>query len=332
MRVLIVGAGAIAYRHAAAGRDLDGAELTAVCDVRREAAEALADRFGVEARYVDLDALLERETADLAIVATWGIHHAATVERLARSGRVKAILCEKPLAMDAPQAAAMAAVAAEQGVLLAEAFRLRHQPIHHRAIGIIRAGGIGEVRHVRNAMMWRIPDENRDPATNWRFNQSVGGGVTYDIGCYCINQLRWAFGAEPETVHALGARGPTGVDEHVVALAAFSEGRTAEWCVSWQAGPRHVAEVMGTAGSLRIENAWGDNQNTATVLERFDRDRTRTVEEFPPTDQFWLQLRHMQECLVSGVPHRVPPSDSVAQMRVIDAVYASMRAGGPVRV
>lgn len=327
MRVMLVGTGAIAYRHAAACRDLDGAELVAVCDVRREAADALADTFGVESRYTDLNVMLAQEQADLAIIATWGLYHAELVDKLSASGKVRAILCEKPLAMDTAQAAEMARLAQQRGVLLAEAFRLRHQPIHHRAIEIIRSGGIGEVRHVRNAMMSVTADEDRDPAKNWRFNKAVGGGVTYDIGCYCINQLRWALDAEPETVQAIGNWGPTGVDEHVVAMATFSGGRTAEWCVSWQAGPRHVAEVMGSEGSLRIENAWGDNLGTATTLEIFDRKRNRTVETFEPTDQFWLQLQHMQDCLDNGVPHRLPPENSIAQMRVIDAVYASLASG-----
>jgi len=327
MRVMLVGTGAIAYRHAAAVRDLDGAELVAVCDVRREAADALADRFAVESRYTDLGTMLQREQADLAIIATWGVYHADIVEQLARSGRVKAILCEKPLAMDAPQAEAMAKMAADHGVLLAEAFRLRHQPIHLRAIELIRAGRIGEVRHVRNAMMSVTATEDRDPAKNWRFHKAVGGGVTYDIGCYCINQLRWALDDEPETVQAFGNWGPTDVDEHVVAMATFSGGRTAEWCVSWQAGPRHVAEVMGSEGSLRIENAWGDNLGTATTLEVFDRQRNRTVETFEATDQFWLQLQHMQDCIDNGTPHRISPANSIAQMRVIDAVYASLKSG-----
>jgi D-xylose 1-dehydrogenase (NADP+, D-xylono-1,5-lactone-forming) len=332
MRVMIVGAGAIAYRHAAAARDLGDADLVAVCDVRREAADALADQFEVESRYTDLGEMVTRAQADLAIVATWGAFHADIVETLAKSGRIKGILCEKPLAMNAPQAEVMMKVAAEHGVLLAEAFRLRHQPIHHRAIELIRSGRIGEVVHVRNAMMSRTADPDRDPARNWRFNQAVGGGVTFDIGCYCINQLRWALDVEPVTVHAFGRWGPTGVDEHVTAIATFPDGRTAEWCVSWQAGPRHVAEVLGSAGLIRIENAWGDNRGTATTLEIVDRERNRTVEEFAPTDQFWLQLRHMQDCLDNGTPHRISPENSIAQMRVIDAVYASLKSGQPAAV
>src|SRR5204862_576647 len=181
-------------------------------------------------------------------------------------------------------------------------FRLRHQPIHHRAIELIRGGRIGDVRHVRNMMGSFQPPERRRPELNWRFNRPAGGGVTYDIGCYCINHARWAIGAEPETVHAVGRWGEVSqVDEHVVAHATFPGGRTAEWCVSWQAGPAHVAEVLASEGSLRIENAWGDNLGTATTLEIFDNQRNRTVETFEPTDQFWLQLQHLQECVENGV-------------------------------
>jgi predicted dehydrogenase len=226
----------------------------------------------------------------------------------------------------------MFAAAAEANVLLAEAFRLRSQPIHHRLIELVRSGRIGNVVHVRNAMMWPMPTAERDPGRNWRLNKSVGGGVTFDIGCYCINQLRWAMDDEPESVYAVGNWGSTGVDEHAVAVATFAGGRTAEWVVSWQSGPTHLCEVVGTAGVLRIPNAWGDGPNTARVLEMVDVARQRTTEEFPPTDQFWLQLQHMQDCLEHGTPHRIPPSDSIAQMRVIDAVYASLRSGAPVRL
>ena len=329
MRVLIVGAGAIAYRHAAACRDLESAELIGVCDVRAEAAAALADRFDVPARYTDLDTLLSDHAPDLAIVATWGAFHAEVVQRLARSGRVRAILCEKPLAMNADQAREMFAVAEQAGVLLAEAFRLRSQPIHLRAMELLRSGRIGEVVHVRNAMAWPLPAQDRDPDRNWRFNKANGGGVTFDIGCYCINHLRWALDAEPESVMAMGRWGPTGVDEHVTANASFAGGRTAEWCVSWHAGPTHVSEVLGTEGVIRIQNAWGDGPGTAITLEIVDRRRGREVEEFPPTDQFWLQLEHMKDCLEHGTPHRISPANSIAQMQVIDAVYASLATGSP---
>ncbi|MGI9148209.1 MAG: Gfo/Idh/MocA family protein [Chloroflexota bacterium] len=156
--------------------------------------------------------------------------------------------------------------------------------------------------------------------------------MTNDIGCYCINQMRWALVAEPETVCATGRWGPTGVDEHVAALATFPGARTAEWCVSWQAGPAHVAEILGTLGSIRIENAWGDGPRTATRLKIFDLGRNRQAAAFAPLDRFSLQLAHLRECLERGTPHHLPLEDSIAQMRVIDAAHASLASGGPVRL
>lgn len=333
MKVIIIGAGGISYQHAEACRQLEAVELTAVCDVKREAADALADKYDVKARYDDLDKLLAAESADVAVVATWGRYHADVTARLARSGKVRGILCEKPLAMDANEAAEMARVARERGVLLAEAFRLRHQPIHFRAIELLRSGRIGEVRHVRNAMMSITPPDRRRPELNWRFNKPAGGGVTFDIGCYAINHIRWALDAEPETVHAIGRWGEASqVDEHVVAHATFPGGQTAEWCVSWQAGPRHAAEVYGTTGMLRLERAWGIDEQGPTAIEIVGIDGSREVEELQPVRQFQLQLAHIRDVLATGGPHRLPPSDSIAQMAVIDAVYESLRTGQVARV
>jgi xylose dehydrogenase (NAD/NADP) len=333
MRVVVVGAGGISYQHAAAARVVPGVDLVAVADTKPENAEKLGEAFGVEHRYGSLDDLLAKESAELAIVSVWGAAHAEVCARLARSGKVKAILCEKPLAMNAAEAADMFRVAGEKGVQLAEAFRLRHQPIHFKVRELIEAGRIGDVRHVRNVMATHQPPEQRRPELNWRFNKPAGGGVTFDIGCYAINQARWALGDEPEQVHAIGIWGDvSGVDEHVVAHASFPAGRTAEWCVSWQAGPAHMAEVFGTKGRIRVERAWGIDTQGATAIEIFDADGRVEVLPFAPVKQFELQLAHYKEVLETGRPHRIPPEDSIRQMRVIDAVYESLRTGQAAKV
>src|ERR1044071_1618516 len=98
LTVCIVGAGGISRQHARACREAEGVTLTAVCDISREAADRFGEQWDVPParRYVSLDALLETEAPDIAVVATWGVTHAETGIRLARSGRVRAILCEKP--------------------------------------------------------------------------------------------------------------------------------------------------------------------------------------------------------------------------------------------
>src|SRR5215210_5791563 len=106
-RVAIVGAGGIARRHARACREVADAELVALCDARAEAVERLGAEVGIARRCVGLEALLGGDAIDIAVIATWGDSHAEVATALARSGKVRAILCEKPISLSAAQTEAM---------------------------------------------------------------------------------------------------------------------------------------------------------------------------------------------------------------------------------
>jgi len=327
LRVAIVGAGGIARRHARACRDVPSVDLVAVCDLRPEATERLAEEFGVPRRYADLKALLVEESLDLAIVATWGDSHAAVTTTLARSGKVRGILCEKPFSLTAAEAETMQREAEAHGVLLAEAFKFRHHPAHLKAEALIAAGCIGDVSHVRSLFTTCAPAEKRDPALNWRFNWQRGGGAVYDLACYCTHHARWVMAADPLRVHAVGRWGESsGVDEFVAATLEFPGGRTAQWWVSFADVPTQEIEVFGTRGRIRIDRAW-NNEDQPTTLELVEGSGPVQRLDFPPVFQFALQLEHMRECLTTGQPHRIPTADSVGQMRTLDAVYQSLRTG-----
>ena len=330
MRVGIVGAAGIGRWHARACRELgDGVELAAVCDLSAAAAARLAEEFGVPRQYHDLAAMLADERLDLAIVATWGNTHARLTTELASSGRVRAILCEKPFSADAVEAERMRRAAAENGVLLAEAFKFRHHPMHLRAEELIRAGRLGEVVHVRSMFATSNPVERRVPSANWRFDPARGGGAINDLACYCIHHARGVLGDEPRRVHALGRwGGASGVEEHVAATMELGDGRTAQWWVSFDA-PRHEeVEIVGTRARLRMAWAW-NNEDKPTAIELFGADGSHERIDFAPTYQFALQIDHLRDCLATGRPHRIPTDDSVAQMRVMDAVKRSLRSGAP---
>jgi xylose dehydrogenase (NAD/NADP) len=331
-RVAIVGAGGIARRHARACQEVADAELVAVCDVRPEAAEKLGDEFGVARRAVGLEALLAGERLDVAVVATWGDSHAEVARALASSGRVRAILCEKPISLNAAQTEAMQAEARAHGVLLAEAFKFRYHPAHLKARELVEAGALGRVSHVRSTFTTAAPPRLRDPDVNWRFNPSRGGGAIYDLGCYCTHHARWTMGDDPSSVFAHGRWGDqSGVDETVAATLVFPGDRTAQWWISFGDVPSQEVELFGSGGRLRIDRAW-NNEDQPTTVELWDGAGERSTLAFEPTFQFALQLQHLCDCLRTGQPHRIPPEDSLGQMRTLDALYASLRAGQPVAV
>ena len=101
--------GGIARAHGKACKQIAEAELVAICDVSAEQLARYGEEFGVAAHYTELDTMLHDRELDIAIVCTWGAFHAETGIQICDSGRVKAVLCEKPFTQNAAEAAAFAA-------------------------------------------------------------------------------------------------------------------------------------------------------------------------------------------------------------------------------
>ena len=333
MRVVMVGAGSIAQRQARACKEVAKINLVALCDVQPEPLHKLADEYSVSGRYTDLDALLANEgDIDIAIVATWGNLHAEVTCALARSGKVRAILCEKPISMNREEAETMFKVVEENGVLLAEAFKFRHHPLHLKAKELVSNGRLGKLSYIHSTFSIPLSSSFRGIGGNWRFDRKRGGGVLYDYGCYNVHHARFLFGAEPESVHAIGEQGEeSGVDEQIAVNMAFPGGKSAQWWASYGDYGSQSVEVYGSEGVLRIDNPWNNEDKATTLLFR-DMEGKRESYEFDPVFQFALQLGHMCDCLKTGAPHRIPPEDSIGQMHVIDSIYESLGSGEVVRV
>ena len=329
IRMGIIGAGGIAGAHARAAGQVSGVDLVALCDVSGEALQRLGDEAGVASRYTDLERMLEQENLDTLSVCTWGNSHAEVAVRAAGSGKVRAILVEKPISSTAAECARMVEAAAANGVLLAEAFKFRHHPLHLKLKELVDAGAVGEVRSVRSTFATSVPAEQIRTELNWRWDPERGGGAVYDLACYCIHHARFIYGAEPETVFALCRRGPTGVDQETAILLEFPGGGTAEIAVGYTYFNTQCVEIHGTGGRLRADLAW-NNENRPTAIDaEFAGGSARF--DFPPVNQFALQLQHLRDCLEDGGEYRISPQNSLGQMRVIDAVFASIESGSAVR-
>lgn len=335
-RVGLVGTGGIARAHGGACQLLDCAELVAICDVSANALNRYGDEFGVTQRYLDLDQMLAQAELDIAIISNWGVYHAQTGIQLARSRQVKAILCEKPFTSTAAEAGELVKAATDHGILLAEAFKFRHHPLHLKAKELVETGAIGEVLTIRSTFCTGgngAGPETRRPEQNWRFNKAQGGGSIYDLACYAIHHARFIFDAEPVRVFAAKQPGLE-VDDAAYLLLVFPDNKTAQISVGFNSWNSQYAEIGGSKGMIRLDKAW-NNENQPTALEHWshpDHPREPQISEFAPVNQFALQLQHLCDCLTTGAPHRIPPENSVAQMRVIDAAFASMASGQVIEI
>ena len=334
IRACIVGGGGIANHHARAASAVDEVELAAVCDISDAVAKRFASEYFIPNSYGDLETMLASEPAfDLATICTWGNSHAEIAIELARSGKVKAILCEKPICLNAVECSEMVDVARSEGVILTEAFKFRHHPMHLRAKRLIMDGAIGELRSVRSTFMTGVDRRVARPQMNWRFDPDRGGGATNDLGCYCIHHARFMFEMEPTSVFAVGDfHEVCGVDFQVAATLGFPGGASAQLSYGFGlGGGSQEAQMLGTAGRIVTDMAWNNEGRPTGIDGRFGGGEEAKF-RFQPVNQFTLQLRHMVEVLERGTEHRISPLNSLAQMRVVDAVLESIRSGEVVHL
>ena len=323
-RVGIIGAGGIARAHGQAIAQTDRAEIVAVCSRSQASVEKYCNEFDVRHGYTDLDEMLDKEDIDIAIICTWGDSHIELGNRIARSKKVRAVLCEKPITQTAAECEDMVATAKENGVLLAEAFKFRHHPLHLKTRELIDAGKIGSLCNIRSTFCVGLPEDFRDPALNWRFNKENGGGAVYDLGCYNIHHARFIAGADPIRVYATAKYGRE-IDDSVCALLDFPDHVTAQLTFSFKMAESQYVEISGTDGVIYAESAW-NNENVATTLEVRGRDGNE-MHEFGPVFQFQNQIEHLCECLDTGQAYRISPENSIGNMKTIDAIYESIRTG-----
>ncbi|MEM7286004.1 MAG: Gfo/Idh/MocA family oxidoreductase [Actinomycetota bacterium] len=235
----------------------------------------------------------------------------------------KHVLCEKPLGLDTADAQRLVDAAAAADVVVMEAFMYRFHPQWLAVRDVARSGAIGEVRTIQTFFSYF----NDDPA-NVRHNPDWGGGALLDIGCYPISQARFVFDAEPERVTGVIELDPGfGTDRLTSGMLDFGGGRTATFTVGTQLHGFQRAQIVGTAGRIEVDipvNSPKDRPVAVTVTTADGVDRR----EFGPVDQYAEQADAFARAVRAGSSAPTPLSDAIANMRVIDALFASAARGG----
>jgi predicted dehydrogenase len=260
----IIGTGFARTTQLPAFKAVEGARLVAVASGRRENAERAAREFGIEHVADDWRGVVERADVDLVSIVTPPSTHAEMA--LAALAAGKAVLCEKPMAMNAEETARMAAAAGASGRLALVDHELRFLPARRRMRELIRAGEVGEVRHA--AFSFRS-DSRADAARRWDWwsDASAGGGVLGAIGSHAVDTLHWLVGARvshvsaaltthlAERADASGDVRAVTTDDEALMLLRF-DGRatgTAALSVVAAGDYEHRVEVFGSEGALKIE-------------------------------------------------------------------------------
>lgn len=286
-------------------------------DVAR--AQAAATALGIPRVHGSYEALLADPDVDAVYLPVPNHLHATWTKAAARAG--KHILCEKPLAMTAREAEGMIEVCEAEGVMLMEAFMYRQHPSWVAVRDLIAAGKIGRLVSVESWFSYF----NDDP-TNIRNIREYGGGALYDVGCYNVNLSRMLFGAEPTRVEAALVRDAvSGVDVLTSALLEFETG-VATFTCSTRAEDDQRVNIYGTGGRISIDIPFNIPPTLPTAIrvthggEPPVAPATETI-TFAAADPYSAQASHFAAAILDGLAVPVPPSDAVANLRVIERIF-----------
>jgi len=270
--------------------------------------------------YGSYEGLLADPKVDFVYIPLPNHLHFEYIKKAADAG--KPILCEKPLCLNAKDAAEAAEYCGKKKIPLMEAFMYRFHPQWVRAAEIVKSGELGEVLSIHAVFSYN----NKDRA-NIRNKADCGGGAILDIGCYAVSTSRLLMGREPEKVSATLVRDKDfKTDILCSAILDYGEGRASAFTVSTQMFPFQQVSAFGTAGSLSVEipfNMPCDIPGKLTVATGV----AKRIVETEIADQYLLEFDAFALSLIEKTEVPTPVSDAVANMAVLDAVFAAAASG-----
>jgi predicted dehydrogenase len=232
----------------------------------------------------------------------------------------KHVLCEKPFSRHVEEVEASFDAAERNGRVLSEAFMFRHSPQTARLKELVDGGAIGTLRLIRSTFSYSLYD-----AENIRLRADVEGGALMDVGCYCVSGSR-LLGGEPESVFASAWFGETGTDWVFTATMRFPNDVLALFDCGTALQDRDELEVVGSEGSLFLDDPWHGN---VPVIEVRREDGSERI-ELEPQDAYRVELENLCDVIRGEGELLLGREDAVAQARVLEALYESATTGQPV--
>lgn len=296
-------------------RNSDEVDVVAIAARDPARAATFAAKHGiprVAASYADL-------IADPEIDAIYnplpnGLHATWTIAALVAG---KHVLCEKPFTSNATEAVQVAATADRTGLVVMEAFHYRYHPLADRMRALVEDGELGALEHVEAALCFPLPK-----FSDIRYRYDLAGGATMDVGCYTVHLTRLLGLAEPTVTSARAKLRTPDVDRAMTAELAFPGGPTGRiTCSMWSSDVlKTVVKARGTRGEMHVINptnpqVWHRMRVKIDGVSRTERFTRRPTYEF--------QLDAFAAAVLRGTPTLTPPADSIANMRVLDAIYVA---------
>ncbi len=309
----ILGTGNIAHQFATGLQSVPDAELAAVGSRSQASADKFGDEFKAATRHASYEDLAANPNVDVVYVSTPHPFHRENALLCLQHG--KAVLVEKPFAINAHEAEEVVTIARQKGLFVMEAMWSRFFPLMVKVRELLAANAIGEPRLLQADFGFRagVNPESR------LFNPALGGGALLDVGVYPISLAFMIFGT-PSSITGLAHLGETGVDEDAGILFQYAKGELAVLSTAIRTNTPQDATLIGTDGQIKIHSPWW-KPSAMTVTAN-----GKSEEISLPFDGNGMnyEAQEVGNCLRAGKTESatMPLDETLSIMRSMDALRA----------
>jgi predicted dehydrogenase len=316
----ILGPGRIARSFAADLLVVPDARLVASGSRDEQRAAAFAAEYGGRA-HGSYEALVNDPEVDVVYVATPHVAHAEHTRLALEAG--KAVLCEKPMTLDAASTAALFAEAADRGLFLMEAMWMACHPTIRTLLRLLASGDHGTARQVYAAIGFVVPGAAGGGEQSGRLlDPALGGGALLDMGIYPLTFAHLVLG-EPERLEAVANLSALGIDLDVSIAGLHPGGTTSALTATLTSQAPVTAAVATEKGCFDLPRPFYSPER----IRWTSYDEPGAVDWIEPDEPvigrgYGNEIAEVHRCLREGAltSTLVPPGQTISVMRQMDGI------------
>lgn len=285
----ILGPGKIAHKFAKGLAEVPGAELYAVASRSLSKAEEFAKEFNAAKFYGSYEDLANDAEVDIIYIATPHVFHYE--HTLLCLNHKKAVLCEKPFAMNKEQVNEMIMTAKKENIFLMEALWTYFLPHYQYVLELVKSEKFGKITSLEADFGFEAPHlpEKR------LFNKELGGGTLLDIGIYPVFAALTLLG-KPDTISAKAEIGETGVDESCKMDFNYQNGVHARLFSTIKKMTPTIATITFEDATLTMNRRFHE-PTSVTILHN---NKEETISFDVNTNGYNFEAEHVQQMLTEG--------------------------------
>ena len=288
-----------------------GAVKYAVGSRDKNRAETFASQYGFKKAYGSYQELVNDPDVDIIYIATPHPQHEDAA--ILCMNNKKAVLCEKPVSVNAQQTERMIKCARENNVFFMEAMWTRFLPTVCKARELIANNEIGNIRLINASFGFRseINPEGR------LFSLSAGGGSLLDVGIYNLSFCSMLYGKQPDRIQSDMTIGSTGVDEETSLLLGYEGGKKAQLTSAIRLGMPQDAVILGENGRIELPDYWHGN-----ILKLYNENGMKEFSLPFEATGYQFEAIEVMQCLSEGHTESkiMPLDESLAVMQTSDRI------------